>query len=72
LTATRLTIPLTHWTVLTNGAFDVNGNFSTTNAAGTNGGQFYILQLPQRAAGAKRMDHEIPAGERREINRSSR
>ena len=47
LTSTNLTVPLTSWTVLTNGTFDGNGNFSVTNSIGTtNSRQFYILQVP--------------------------
>jgi hypothetical protein len=45
LTATNIALPLSNWTVLTNGNFD-NGNFSSTNATGTNGRLFYILQVP--------------------------
>jgi autotransporter-associated beta strand protein len=45
LTATNIALPLSNWTVLTNGNFD-NGNFSSTNATGTSGRQFYILQVP--------------------------
>jgi hypothetical protein len=46
LTSTNLTLALTNWTVLTNGTFDVNGNFSSTNAAATNSQQFYLLRVP--------------------------
>ena len=46
LTSTNITTPLINWTVLTNGTFDGSGNFSTTNATGTNDRQFYILQVP--------------------------
>jgi fibronectin-binding autotransporter adhesin len=46
LTTTNISLPLANWTVLTNGAFDTQGNFSSTNAAGTNQQQFYILQVP--------------------------
>jgi hypothetical protein len=46
LASTNLTVPLTNWVVLTNGSFDASGNFSSTNAVGTNNQQFYILQEP--------------------------
>ena len=46
ITATNLELPLTNWLVLTNGTFDSSGNFSSTNAVGTNAQQFYILQAP--------------------------
>ncbi len=46
LTATNVNTSLSNWTVLTNGSFDNNGNFSSTNAAGTNAQQFYLLQVP--------------------------
>jgi fibronectin-binding autotransporter adhesin len=46
LSSTNLTVPLTNWTVLTNGTFDGSGNFSTTNATGPGPRQFYILQVP--------------------------
>jgi hypothetical protein len=46
LTSTNLALPLTNWTPLNTGIFGVNGNFSSTNAMGTNGQQFYILKLP--------------------------
>jgi len=46
LTSTNLLAPLTNWVVLTNSSFDGNGNFSSTNATGTNGQQFYILKVP--------------------------
>jgi hypothetical protein len=46
LTSTNLLLPLSSWTVLTNGNFDSSGNFSSTNAVGTNSRQFYILQVP--------------------------
>jgi hypothetical protein len=32
--------------VLTTGTFDSNGNFSVTNAIGSSGQRFYILQVP--------------------------
>lgn len=46
LTATNISVPLSNWSVLTNGVFDGSGNFSSTNAQGTNSRQFYILQIP--------------------------
>jgi len=46
LTSTNLLVPLTNWVVLTNSSFDGNGNFSSTNATGTNTQQFYILKVP--------------------------
>jgi autotransporter-associated beta strand protein len=45
LTSTNLSVPLTNWTVLTNGTFDSSGNFSITNATGGSR-QFYLLQVP--------------------------
>jgi len=46
LTSTNVALPLTNWTVLANGSFDANGNFSSTNSSGTNRQQFFILQVP--------------------------
>jgi fibronectin-binding autotransporter adhesin len=46
LSATNIFVPLSNWVVLTNGNFDGSGNFSSTNALGTNSHQFYILQVP--------------------------
>jgi len=46
LTSTNVALPLASWTVLTNGNFDANGNFSSTNATGTSSQQFFILQVP--------------------------
>ena len=46
LTATNISTPLSNWGVLTNGTFDQNGNFSTTNAIGNSTRAFYILQVP--------------------------
>jgi hypothetical protein len=46
LTSTNIAVPLSNWVVLTNSSFDGNGNFSSTNAAGTNNPQFYILRVP--------------------------
>lgn len=47
LTTTNLSLPLASWTVLTNGSFDGNGNFSFTNAIvpGTPRG-FFDIQAP--------------------------
>jgi hypothetical protein len=36
----------TNWTVLSSGSFDGNGNFSVTNAIGTNSQSFYRLRVP--------------------------
>jgi hypothetical protein len=46
LTSTNVQLALTNWTVLTNGSFDAKGNFSITNAIGTNQRQFYLLRVP--------------------------
>jgi hypothetical protein len=46
LASTNIAVPLTNWAVVTNSTFDANGNFSSTNATGTNGQQFYILRVP--------------------------
>jgi hypothetical protein len=46
LTSTNLSLSLSNWNPLTNGSFDHSGNFSSTNAAGANRQQFYILQVP--------------------------
>ncbi len=46
LTATNISVPLSNWVVLTSGSFDASGNFSSTNALGTNAHQFYIIQVP--------------------------
>jgi hypothetical protein len=47
LTSTNIAVRLTNWTVLTNGSFDGNGNFSFTNGIGaTNAQLFYVLQVP--------------------------
>jgi autotransporter-associated beta strand protein len=43
ITTTNL---VTNWVVLTNGTFDNNGNFSSTNAVGTSAQRFYRLQVP--------------------------
>jgi hypothetical protein len=44
--STNLTLPLASWTLVANGNFDANGNFSSTNATGTNQQRFYILRVP--------------------------
>ena len=46
VTTTNVALPATNWVVLTNGAFDNSGNFSSTNAVGTNAQRFYRLQVP--------------------------
>ena len=46
LTSTNLQLALTNWTVLTNGSFDAKGNFSITNAIGTNRGLFFMMRVP--------------------------
>jgi hypothetical protein len=46
LTSTNVALPLSNWTLLTNGSFDANGNFSSTNLAGTNNQRFFRLQVP--------------------------
>ena len=46
LTTTNLAVPLASWLVSTNGSFDANGNFMSTNAIGTGGQQFYIIKVP--------------------------
>ena len=45
LTSTNVTLPLTHWSLLTNGSFDASGNFSSTNPV-TGNLRFYLLQVP--------------------------
>jgi hypothetical protein len=44
--STNLMLPLTNWMLLDSGNFDGNGNFSYTNATGTNSQRFYILRVP--------------------------
>ena len=45
--ATNPQLPLTNWTVLTNGSFDGSGNFSFTNViSNTNLERFYGLRVP--------------------------
>jgi hypothetical protein len=46
LTSTNLALPLTSWSVLTQGTFGANGSFSFTNTLGTNSAQFFVLRLP--------------------------
>ena len=47
LTSTNVALPLTNWTVLTNGNFDGSGNFNVTNSIdSTKRDSFYILQVP--------------------------
>jgi autotransporter-associated beta strand protein len=46
LTSTNVALAATNWTLLGSGSFDSNGNFSFTNATGTNPRQFYLLQVP--------------------------
>jgi hypothetical protein len=46
LSSTNLAVPLTNWTLLNSGTFNANGNFSLTNATGTNSQRFYILRVP--------------------------
>jgi hypothetical protein len=44
LTSTNLSLPLTNWTRVLTNAFDTFGNFSFTNASGSNSQGFYLLQ----------------------------
>lgn len=46
LTSTNLQLPRSNWSTLASGNFDSSGNFSFTNALGTNARQFYLLQVP--------------------------
>ncbi len=46
LTTTNVATPFASWNVLTNGAFDASGNFSSTNAVGTAKQEFYIIKQP--------------------------
>ncbi len=47
LTSTNLALPRNQWTRSAVGQFDGNGNFTFTNAPGTNASRrFYLLQLP--------------------------
>ena len=45
-TSTNVALPRTNWTLLTNGTFDLNGRFASTNSTGTNQQRFYLLQVP--------------------------
>jgi hypothetical protein len=44
-TSTNVALPLLDWSLLTNGNFDANGNFSSTNPVSGNR-RFYLLQVP--------------------------
>jgi len=46
LTSTNVTALVNTWAVLTNGTFNASGNFSSTNATGTNSQRFYIIRVP--------------------------
>lgn len=46
LGSTNVGTPLSNWTPLLSNLFDNNGNFIFTNSPGSNGQQFFILQLP--------------------------
>ncbi len=46
LSSTNILSPLTNWVIVTSGAFDASGNFSTTNNGATNAQQFFILRVP--------------------------
>ena len=46
LSSTNLALSLTNWSLVNSGVFDANGNFSSTNATGTNNARFYILRVP--------------------------
>jgi len=46
LTTTNVALPIANWAVLTNGTFDNNGNFASTNDMGTSAQRYYILQVP--------------------------
>lgn len=43
LNSTNLTFPLSNWTIISTGAFDLNGNFIFTNTTATNSPQSYFL-----------------------------
>jgi len=45
LRSTNMGLPLNQWTRISTNPFDPNGAFNFTNAAGTNGSLFYLLQL---------------------------
>ncbi|MDD5140934.1 MAG: hypothetical protein PHY43_11815 [Verrucomicrobiales bacterium] len=46
LSSTNIALPVASWTLVNSGSFDISGNFSSTNAAGTNSARFYILRVP--------------------------
>ena len=47
MASTNLLVPMTNWTVLTNGSFDGSGNFIFTNViSNTNSMMFYRLRVP--------------------------
>lgn len=43
LNSTNLILPFSNWTIISTGAFDVNGDFIFTNGTGTNSPQSYFL-----------------------------
>jgi hypothetical protein len=45
LTSTNVALPLAEWNLLTNGTFNANGTFSSTNPV-TGNRRFYLLQVP--------------------------
>ena len=46
LSASNVTLPRSNWTVVTNGSFDVSGNFSFSNAILPGAKAFYLLRVP--------------------------
>jgi autotransporter-associated beta strand protein len=46
LASPDLTAPVSNWTAVYTGQFDGYGNFNFTNAPGTNGQMFYLIQVP--------------------------
>jgi hypothetical protein len=46
LTATNAAVPGSSWVLLTNGSFDKDGSFTTTNAAGLDSQTYYRLEVP--------------------------
>lgn len=44
LVSTNIALPVSSWTAVSTQAFNTDGTFSYTNALGTNGAQFYIVQ----------------------------
>ncbi len=46
LASPDLAVPVSNWPAVYTGQFDADGNFNFTNAPGTNGQIFYILQVP--------------------------